>query len=190
MSAAPAGKIFVDKLAILTQQGVGKNRKGHHVFAADLADNIHKSFFILDDAVDFINHKGAIREGFTTKDGLQVGLIHDGEISKGALVDAQVRLIKLVDNALELLVTVIFRGLNVITGFDIFFPEIIGINQEAGQAASATAAIGGPADKLTDKIREGGQVLGRLGVKVVNKIKALIDKFLDIISKAIGDKGT
>lgn len=79
--------------------------------------------FILDDAVDFINHKGAIREGFTTKDGLQVGLIHDGEISKGALVDAQVRLIKLVDNALELLVTVIFRGLNVITGFDIFFQK-------------------------------------------------------------------
>ena len=30
---------------------------------------------------------------------------------------------------------------------------------------------------------------GRLGVKVVNKIKTLIDKFLDIISKAIGDKG-
>ena len=33
-------------------------------------------------------------------------------------------------------------------------------------------------------------MLGRLGVKVVNKIKALIDKFFDIVSKAIGDKGT
>ena len=69
---APLCKILVDELTILAKERIGQNREGHHVLAANIADNIHECLFVFDNVINFINHIRAIRKSLAAKDRFEI----------------------------------------------------------------------------------------------------------------------
>ena len=134
MPAAPLGEIFVHKFTVFAQKRIGKDRECHHILLTHLADNIHESFLIFQDIIDIIDDKGAIRVFFAAEKRFKIVSIEYREICESGLIDAEVRLVQLIDDALEFLVSIILRAMNKIVAFAILFPKIKGIDKEAGEA--------------------------------------------------------
>lgn len=185
MPAAPLGEIFVHKFTVFAQKRIGKDRECHHILLTHLADNIHESFLIFQDIIDIIDDKGAIRVFFAAEKRFKIVSIEYREICESGLIDAEVRLVQLIDDALKFLVSIILRTMDKIVAFAIFLPEIEGIDEKAGEATSARRSIACPTDKLADKICISGEVLRGLCVKTIDKIKPAPDKLFDIVSKTI-----
>ena len=134
MPAAPLGEIFVHKFTVFAQKRIGKDRECHHILLTHLADNIHESFLIFQNIIDIIDDKGAIRVFFAAEKRFKIVSIEYREICEGRLVDAEIRLVQLIDDALKFLISVILRTVDEVGGFTSLFPKIKGIDKEAGEA--------------------------------------------------------
>ena len=100
------------------------NGVGEHIGLPDLADHLHEHLLGFEDVVDVVHCESAVREDHAAEQGLQIRMVEDGNIGKGALVDAQERLVEPVDKLLELLAEVVVRILHVVSALHVLFPEI------------------------------------------------------------------
>ena len=134
MATAPLGESLVCKFAVFAKERIGEDRERHHVLPAHLADDVHEGLLIFQNIVDIVDDKGAVRELFAAEKRLKVVSVKDRKVGKGRLIDAEVGLVQLIDDALELLIAVILRAVDEIVAVAVLLPEIKRIDKEAGKA--------------------------------------------------------
>ena len=124
MVTRPPCKLFVLELTVFVIQRICEHRVGEHVFLTDFTHDFHEDFLEINEVFDVVDSEFAIRELYTTEQGLKIWPVKDGYIGKGRLVNSQERLIQAVDKLLELLTCIVVRVLHAVASVHIFLPEV------------------------------------------------------------------
>ena len=128
MLTAPSGKRFIHKFTIDIKQRICQNRICKHILFSNFANHFHEYLLTFNQFFDFINGETAIWKLHSAKQRFKITSIKYRYISKTALVNSEERLIKTINEFLELLAKIIVGVFHIVPICHIFFPEIISPN--------------------------------------------------------------
>ena len=116
-----------------------------------------------------VDGKCAVRELYAAEEGFHIWVVEDRNISKRRLVNSQKRLVKPVDQLLELLAKVVVRVLHVVSVLNVLFPEVPRPDQDVWHTNCTALTVREERNKFDYVIKICSQMLWPLVVVIVKE---------------------
>ena len=170
-----------------TQQRIGQHRIGEHVHGADFADHFHEDLLTFDQVFNVVDGEGAVRKFHAAEEGLQIVVVEDRNIRKRCLVNSQERLVKPVDELLELLTEIVVGVLHVVSVFHVLLPEVPRPDQDVRHADGTALTVAEEAYELDHIVKICSQMARRLVVVVGEEEEAFGGEPGEVVRPAVGE---